>query len=233
MLKRLSERLGERKMVLLCACGVVAAMVLAALLPLAFRTPAPEPQPETGISALERRSALFVDFWTNGEEAEAKAEAMIPDRAMETFCEDEMRTIVSRSVDDREFSYTVPTGREYTTVSDGSGEVRLCRMWLQARGDWQNWVDTCFDAESGQIYYLYVSRECLTNRDRYADAREGRDSAEAVAKLFAAETGLTLRRFSGDAHSGLAVLEREDGLICYEIRCNWYDALIDIQITCV
>lgn len=234
MLKRLTERLDEGRQLLLTACVVGALLVAAALIPLLFRTAVPAPAPASYGSELEHRTALFTDFWANGGEAAAEVASIIPDREMETFCEDRMRTIVSRAVDDRAFTYTVPTGREYTRVSDGSGAtVKLCRMWLQSQGDWQNWVDACFDAETGRIYYLYVSRECLTNRSRYSGAREGWDSAGAVARTLAAESGMTLRHFTGENRSGTAVLEGEDGLLCYELQFAGYDALIDLRVVCV
>ena len=233
MLKKLTERLDERKQLVLTACVVGGLLVLAALIPLLFRTAPPERTDENLSSAMEHRTALFAAYWNEGDASGLDAETMIPDREMETFCENRMRTLVADSVIDEDFSYSVPTGREYTLVSDGSNSVRLCRMWLQSKGDWQNWVDACFDAETGRLYYLYVSRECLTNRSRYTGLGTGRDSAEAIAGLLAEDGGMTLRHFTGEKRSGTAVMDSPDGTVCYEIRCNWYDALIDVRIVCV
>ena len=233
MWKRMLDKLDERKQLLLSAGAVGLCLVLAAVFPLLFRTQ-PQPRAETPSeygSVLEHKIALFQDFWANGGAAAAETQSIIPDREMETFCEERMRAIVARGVDDRELSYTMPTGREYTLVSDDTGAVRLCRMWLQARGDWQNWVDACFDAETGRIYYLYISRECLTNRGLYAGTERG--TAESVANALAEAGGGTLRHFNGDNRDGTALVESESGLICYEIKCNWYDALIDVRIICV
>ena len=233
MWKRMLERLDERKQLLVSACAVGLCLVIAALFPLLFRVrPRPQTQtPSEYASELEHKIALFQDFWAKGGEAEAETQSIIPDREMETFCEERMRAIVARGVDDRDLSYTMPTGREYTLVSDGTGTVRLCRMWLQAQGDWQNWVDACFDAETGRIYYLYISRECLTNRDLYTGAERG--TAETVANALVEAGGGTLRHFNGDGRGGTALVEAENGLICYEIKCSWYDALIDLRVIVV
>ena len=236
MLKRMKKEMDERRQLQLTAVLMGLVLLAAILIPLAFRVPpSPTAEPEDGPAEpdLEHRAALFVEYWAHGLEGEAEVETLIPDREMETFCENVMRKIVAEGTVDQAWSYSMPTGREYVTVTDAGGEVKLCRMWVQERGDWQNWIDACFDAQSGRIYYLYVSRECLTNRALYGGPTEDRDSAEAVARSLAEAGGDTLRMFSGDKRGGTALIRCDGGQLCYEITWAWYDALVDIRILCL
>ncbi|MCR4934955.1 MAG: hypothetical protein K5990_00550 [Oscillospiraceae bacterium] len=231
MWKRLTERLDERRQVLLSAGLVGALLVFAALFPLLFRVPVARQSETDSAFGTAAQCDLFLDYWEHGIEAEGQVVPILPDGEMERFCRARMEMLVNRWVDDRAFTYSNPTGQSYTALNGTEGSLLLCRMWLQARGDWQNWVDACFNAETGQIYYLYVSRECLTDAETYGGERP---DAEAVARAVAEESGLSLRRFRGDGTAGDALLETQNGsLVCYDVRGVWYDALIDIRVICV
>lgn len=231
MWKRLTERLDERRQVILSACIAGGLLIFAAAFPLLFRTPVNRQTETDSAFGAAAQCDLFLDYWEHGIEGEGQVVPILPDGEMERFCRARMETLVNRWVDDQAFTYSAPTGESYTALSGAEGNLLLCRMWLQARGDWQNWVDACFNAETGQIYYLYVSRECLTNAEAYG----GRPlDAEAVARAVAEESGLTLRRFRGDESAGDALLETKNGnIVCYDVRGVWYDALIDIRVICV
>ena len=231
MWKRLTERLDERHQVILSACLVGTLLLFAATFPLLFRTPVHRQTETDSAFGTAAQCDLFLDFWEHGIEGEGQVVPILPDGEMERFCTRYMADLVARWVDDRAFAYSAPTGASYTALNGTAGSLLLCRMWLQARGDWQNWVDACFNAETGQIYYLYVSRECLTDAETYGGERP---DAEAVARAVAEESGLSLRRFRGDGTAGDALLETKNGnIVCYDVRGVWYDALIDIRVICV
>ncbi len=234
-MKKLLERLAadSDRMKLFMSLGAVALIVIAAmLLPLAFRTSPGDPDVPAALS-LEERTQMFADYWTQGAEAggfTVEKPDPVP-RKMKETCETVMRTVIARSIDDQNLSDTAPTGTEYTVVSDGDGrELHLCRMWLEKRGDWQNWLDVCMDAETGEVYYYYLSRECLTNRKNYP-APEQTD-AEQIAAQIATESGWTLRYLADEDGAAAAFYSTPGGTVCYAISCRVYDALIDVKLAC-
>lgn len=230
MLRKLKYPEGEKGRLILFA-GICGALLIAAmLLPLAFRRTPDAPQ--SADFTAEDRAALFVTYWYDGAEGQTVEKMDEPGERLGAFCTARMTEIVSRCLTDRGLGDTTPTGSEYASVTGERGTVRLCRMWLQARGDWQNWLDVCFDADSGDVYYLYVSRECLTNLNLYTGAEhpEGREIAEGLAGEF----GGALRYYLADGSGGgTAILSVDGSTLCYEIGCVAYDALIDVRINCV
>jgi hypothetical protein len=234
--KKLPERLrlNSERAKLLVSIGAVALVVLAAmLLPLAFRA-APGGEAPAAPLTLAERTGMFADYWTEGAEA-AGFTVTKPDpvpRQMKERCETVMATLVARSIDDKALDDLSPTGSEYTAVTDAAGrEIHVCRMWLERRGDWQNWMDVCMDADTGELYYYYLSRECLTNRKLYEtpDTDAGR-----IAASLAEEYGWTLRYLAEEHDSGgaAAVYSSDGGTLCYQISCRVYDALTDIKVSC-
>ena len=234
-MKKLLERLqagGERTKLLLSIGGVVLVVILAMLLPLAFRAAPAGEEPAKELTLAER-AALFADYWERGAEAGGYTVTK-PDpvpRQMKDTCETVMRTLIARCIDDQGLDDPSPTGSEYTVVTDADGrEISVCRMWLERRGDWQNWMDVCIDADTGELYYYYLSRECLTNRKLYEtpDTDAGR-----IAAGLAEEYGWTLRYLAEEADGGAAAVYSSDGgTLCYQISCRVYDALTDIKVTC-
>ena len=222
----------DRKKLLISVCAVALVVIVAMLLPLAFRTSPEEPVEPISMD-LEERSQMFASYWNAGAEAggfTVEKPDPVPKKMKET-CETVMRTLIARSIDDHALSDPAPTGTEYTVVSDADGrELRLCRMWLERRGDWQNWLDVCMDAETGELYYYYLSRECLTNRKNYAPPEQTR--AEQIAELLATENGWTLRWLADEDGAAAAVYSTPGGTLCYEISCRVYDALIDVKLAC-
>ena len=235
-MKKLLERLragGERTQLLLSVAGVAVVVITAMLLPLAFRGSGGGDAPNAEMT-LEERTQLFSLYWNRGAE-DNDLTVTKPDpvpRKMKDTCETVMHTLIARSIDDQGLEELTPTGSEYTVVTDGAGrELHLCRMWLEKRGDWQNWLDVCFDADTGELYYYYLSRECLTNRKLYQ--REEIPDAGSIAEKLAEDNGWTLRYLADEADGGAAaVYSSPGGTLCYQISCRWYDALVDIKLSC-
>ena len=234
-MKKLLDRLsagGDNKKLLISICAVAIIVIAAMLLPLAFRSGPGAEDPAAPLS-MEERARMFADYWSGGAESGGFTVGK-PDpvpRKMKETCETVMRTLIARSINDQNLSDLSPTGAEYTVVSDGEGrELKLCRMWLEKRGDWQNWMDVCMDAETGELYYYYLSRECLTNRKNYA-VPEQTDAAQIAAQI-ATEIGWTLRYLADEDSSAAAVYSTSGGTLCYAISCRVYDALIDVKLSC-
>ena len=232
-LRKLRSPWDERKKLITVGLACLALLIVALLLPLAFRAPAEERKPE-GTLTLDQKTELFADWWYGGGELDYDVEHVEPEENDAAgFCMERMEELTARCIDDRGFRMEEAevTGEEYVDIESEAGTLRLCRMWLQARGDWQNWLDVCFDADTGLIYYFYLSRECQTNQDRYILPTEERPTAESVAEGLARKSEGELRRFLDDgAGGGTALITCGDGSLCYTVSCVYYDALIDIRI---
>jgi len=221
----------ERTGLVIAASVTGALLLLAILLPLAFRRmPAPTEDP-TGFTA-EQRARLFADWWAGDAEASKPRSEKLSAPGEDTVerCEARMRELVKLWVPDQGLEETAPSGSDYTLVSGGGGAIRVCRMWLEIQGDWQNWLDVCFDADTGEIYYLYVSRSCLYNAERYSGDEPLSD--RLVAERLAAELDGTLRRVEPTTGGTLALVSVEGGTVLYSLSCVSYDRLIDVKAQC-
>ncbi len=234
-MKKLLERLqshSDRAKLLGSIALVVLVLVAAMLLPLSFRSEPGAEEPPAPLT-LEERAQMFADYRTGaaGTEFSVEKPDPVPQRMQQT-CETVMRTLIARAINDQGLAETAPTGSEYTIVTDGEGrELHLCRMWLERRGDWQNWMDVFMDADTGELYYFYLSRECLTNRKNYP-LTETPDAAQ-IAELLTAENGWTLRHLTAEEDgSAVAVCSTPGGTVCFSIACRVYDALIDVKLAC-
>ena len=139
--------------------------LLSALLPLLFRK-----APEEVLSPLNRseRAALFSAYWNGGDES--IKEPLTPSAETETRCRERMRQLTDICFQDEQDWTVESEGSEYFTLSGEGGEARLCRSWLQCQGDWRNWLDVCFDAESGELYFsktLEQHRRAVENYTKY------------------------------------------------------------------
>ena len=237
-MKKIREMLplNDRMKLIVSASAVGLLLIAAMLIPLAFRTSPSAESAADGVSAEESRANLFAEYWNSGGEAEGITVEK-PDSVSEVrkaASEKVFRELADRCINDRALSEPEPTGREYTVLRRDDGTVlHLCRMWMEARGDWQNWLDVCFDSESGEVFYLYVSRECISNLQQYQSG-SAVSTPEDVAKLLAEEYGWTLR-YTGTGGSDVtaAVYTAEDGgTLCYEVGCRVYDALVDVKLCC-
>lgn len=233
-MKKLLERLhlnNDRARLLISICAVALVVVAAMLLPLAFR-PAPAGEESVPGMTLEERTQMFAEYWSLGAEASGFTVTKpdpVPRRMKETS-EAVIRTFIARSIDDKGLEDLSPTGTEFTAVSDGEREIHVCRMWLEKRGDWQNWLDICFDADTGELYYYYLSRALLTNRQLY---QQEKADAAAVAEKLAEDNGWTLRYLSeGSDGAATALYSAPGGTLCYDVSCRVYDALIDVKLNC-
>ena len=227
-------QMDDRLRLIVSAATVGVVLIAAMLVPLAFRMNEAGPEQNTGNTPASR-AAVFAAYWNDapgGENIRVEKPGDVPEKQTE-FCETVMQTLTARCISDQGLNITEPTGREYTVLHDESGtELPICRMWLEAKGDWQNWLDVCFDSSTGELYYLYLSRECLTNGQKYVSDGEPVDAAY-IADTLAREYGWTLRSLSGgESGSATAVFSSEDGTLCYQIDCKIYSTLVDIRLCC-
>lgn len=214
--------------------GVTAAVfILAAVIPLTVS--GGRAAQENSLS-LGERAAIFAQYW-NSDSGEARAEKIeTPDAKDERYCRERMKKLLELcSVDKREQSVEY-SGSEYLSISSADGEMRICRMWVQRQGDWRSWVDVCFDMDTGDVYYLYTSSECVTNSAEYIDAVPAELDAKYVADYISENTGYSILRFDwsgGMGDTADVILIQKGNAAALKINCTYYTAsLLDIKIVC-
>ena len=142
-----------------------------------------------------------------------------------------MAEILAACIADLHLEELSPTGHDYVTITDGKTDVNICRMWMERKGDWRNWLDVCFDADSGEIYYLYLSCERLSNGDAYTGYVQ--ELKLRLSELLQTQAKGTVRyRNAEGENTEIAVVAGENGTVCYRIGGVAYNELIDVKISC-
>lgn len=233
LLSGLKLRWGERER-LIAAVGVCGLMlIVAALVPLGVSTGEAPTEEQPGAVRAEESAALFVAYWYNNAQGITVEHPETPESKTAAFCAARSEELIARCIDDQALTDRTPTGTDYIELRGENAVLRLYRVWLQARGDWQNWMDVCFDADSGAVYYLYLSRECLSNFSQYRNAP--RHALPEIATLLAEDRGGTVRYIVPGAgeNEGTAALALDGGTVFYALRDAVFDTLIDVRVNCV
>lgn len=218
------------------AYAIVTSLVFiaSALFPLCFKDSAEFAEQTLSLGA---RAVIFADYW-NTDSRKAIAEKITDTEAMqEKYCKQRMNEILTRCNIDSKSGYTEYSGAEYLTVTTEDGSINICRMWIQRQGDWRNWTDVCFDIDTGDIYYLYTSSECVTRPESYAESVPKDIDAEYLANVIGEELGYDILNFdwSGSMADTARVIYRSGGnVLSIDISCIFYEAsLLDIKIMCI
>ena len=223
------------RMKLIIYGGVTTAVfVVCALVPLLFRGGEAR-QRDTGLSAGER-AEIFADYWNDGGVDCQVSAINDPNRRALELCAERMEQISSLCLVDKSSGQLKSEGSEYISVVRGEQEIRLCRMWLEVQSDWRSWLDVCFDMDNGDVYYFYLSAECVSNPDKYSVLIPDGMDAESIAAHLARQRGYGLVDLNMDADGSgpvTAIYASEGSIIYMSISCVCYKAaLIDVKLCC-
>ena len=214
--------------------GVV--FLLAALLPLAFRTGGSEVV-DSGGTGTGERAAIFSAYWNDGARGCTVRSIPGPEKKDIDACTQRMSEIVDRCVIDAQRAAAGSAGSEYVSVTNDAGTIRICRMWMEFQGDWNNWIDACFDMDTGEVYYLYVSSKCISNAETYLDALPEGFNTQTAAEQIAEERGCELVKVVWSGKTGdtaTAVFLDGGSAVCMELTCTYYQSsLLDVKLCCV
>lgn len=216
--------------------GVTAAVfVVCALVPLLFRGEEGRPK-DTELSVGER-AEIFGDYWNDAGVDCRVSTINNPDRNALELCSARMEQISSLCLVDKSSGQVRSEGSEYISVSKGENEIRLCRMWLEVQSDWRSWLDVCFDMDNGDVYYFYLSAECVSDPGKYSSLLPDGMDAQSIAGHIAWQRGYKLVDVNmdvDDSGSVIAIYTGEDSIVCMRISCICYkSALIDVKVCCV
>lgn len=216
--------------------GVTAAVfVVCALVPLLFRGGEAGPM-VTGLSAGER-AEIFDAYWNDGGADCRVSTINRPDSGALELCSVRMEQISSACLVDKSEGQLKSEGSEYISVVRGEEEIRLCRMWLEVHGDWRSWLDVCFDMDNGDVYYFYLSAECVSNPGKYSELLPEAMDAQSIAGHLAQQRDYELMHLNmepGDSDAVTAIYTGDGSAICMRISCVCYrTVLIDVKICCV
>jgi len=230
MLKRLRDELSEKTKLIVYLSITLIVFVSSCLLPLAFKGRADVSE---HFFDTAERAAMFSAYHNKNKDVSVKVLDKLAN-ADENFCKNRANEIISYCRIDNKSGKSITNGNEFLQLSDGENTLRLYHIWVQDEGDWTNWMDIYFDADTGFIYYLYVSSVCLDNASDYIGALDSSFNTKYVANMIAEQTGMPLKHFSwsGNAEdAGYAVTGKEGNIVCWTVNCSYYDAtMLDVKI---
>lgn len=214
----------------LIALGVV--FLLAALIPLNFIDKADNGEYSGFIS----RAELFAQYWSGDENGYLVEKIAEPTQQELDYCAERFEEVVSQCRVDRAKETEVKMdGSEYVELSSAGTSLRLCRKWLQYSGDWNSWIDVCFDMQTGEVYYLYTNGECIYNSGKYAGKAPGSANVQELAQIIAKQTGMELFHVdeSDDSGAATAIFLHENTPVKFTLSLVYYEGrLFDVKIAC-
>lgn len=75
-------------------------------------------------------------------------------------------------------------GFNYFSLTDSTGAtIRVAERYKRWYGDWENWLRIAVDIDSLDIYYVYISCNCLKNFEKYMDPVYIQDVAQAFGDI--------------------------------------------------
>ena len=228
-LKQFRDSLSEKIKTYVYIGTALLVFLIGCFLPLAFSGGA-----DAKAERDSENAALFVKFSNNEKYVKKKVIKKVSNSKVNA-CEEKFNEIISEYIVDYAPRKTINEGSEFITVSFEGKSIELCRMWLQDQGDWTNWVDVYMDANTGFIYYLYVSSICVYNNDKYINAIEVAPDCKNIATSIAEKTGYNLEivNWSGKSEDSAKVFTRLGGdALIWNVNCSYHPAsLIDIKIS--
>ncbi|MBE7017334.1 MAG: hypothetical protein E7420_04170 [Ruminococcaceae bacterium] len=228
-LKKFRDSLSEKTKKYVYVGTALIVFLAACFLPLAFSG-------RSGINYenTSENAVLFVKYINNEKYVKSKINNK-PSNSQVKFCNEIFDELLSSCILDKSSRKVLNEGCEFITVTYENETIELCRMWLQDQGDWTNWVDVYIDAETGFIYYMYVSGICVYNNSQYLNALETAPDCKSIASIVAAESGynLELVNWSGKSEDTAKVFTRIGGeSLVWNINCSYHPgSIIDIQIS--
>lgn len=228
-LKQFRDSLSEKTKKYVYIGTALLVFLISCFLPLAFSGGA------DASSANENEKAfIFVKYINNEKYVKSKINTK-PGNTKIKFCEEIFNEILANGVIDNASRKTISEGYEFINVSYEGESIELCRMWLQDQGDWTNWVDIYIDAETGFVYYLYISGICVYNNTEYLDAFDVNPDCRNIASYIAEKYGYNLEivNWSGKSEDSAKVFMRLGGeALVWNINCSYHPgSLMDIKIS--
>lgn len=233
MRKRLKLKDFDDKTKLLISVFTTAAVfVVCALIPLFVKV---REEATPGLSYGER-AAVFSAYWNDKDPNVKMRSVTSPGKSAENFSSGRAQQLLQECFIDRQELQLDTQGSEFFTLTYEDKTVNICRKWEQCQGDWRNWIDMCFDADSGEVYYLYISCECLKNSTLYRGLLSDEVDTEYVAGKLGEKSGYELLYLDWSGNSednGTALYMKGSDALRFRVSCIYYDAtLIDIKICC-
>ncbi len=228
-LKQFRDSLSEKTKKYVYIGTALLVFLISCFLPLAFSGGA------NVSSANESEKAfIFVKYINNEKYVKSKINTK-PGNAKIKFCKEIFNEILANGVIDNASRKTISEGCEFINVSYEGESIELCRMWLQDQGDWTNWVDIYIDADTGFVYYLYISGICVYNNAEYLDAFDVNPDCRNIASYIAEKYGYNLEivNWSGKSEDSAKVFMRLGGkALVWSISCSYHPgSLMDIKIS--
>ena len=217
--------------VLLCA-ATACVVLLGALLPGRYFTSIWQSTERPELTAAADRRTCWLDYYVR--KAAGTGDSLLdmsPAQTQELLTTGEsVRKLVS--VDAGQMTVEAE-GTQCLEVYSSAGTIRVWHYYIQWRGDWRNWLDLYMDADTREIYYLYVSSGCENKQEEYAQFPADQVTTESVARTLLTEWGMTVAEITEgeDGQTVTALCRDGSGSCTYEVSCSYYPgSLLDCRV---
>lgn len=223
----------KRKLIIFSAL-TLAILVLAALIPVHFLNNDAVEKSDKQLR-VSQRADLFDLYWREASggydfsaldldnEAELSQSRQKIDGLLADMVMDEAKGIVSSE------------GNEFFELTDHEGKtMRIWHSWSEWSGEWKNWFDVYIDIDSLDIYYLYLSSECLVKPRSYVPEPFPYSDAMNAAGHWQSVCGYELIgvSWSGEpTETAASIYLFDNDAIHYGINCIYHPGILfDLRI---
>ena len=217
---------------LLLAAGTACVLLLGALLPGRYFTSIWQSTERPELTAAADRRSCWLDYYVR--KAAGTGDSLLDMSPAQTQELREAGESIRKLVSVDAGQMTVEAeGTQCLEVYSGTGTIQVWHYYIQWRGDWRNWLDLYMDADTREIYYLYVSSGCENKQEEYALFPADQVTTESVARTLLAEWGMTVAEITEgeDSQTVTALCRDETGSSTYQVSCSYYPgSLLDCRV---
>lgn len=252
----------SKKQIIIYSAVTLLVIIICAVLPLGFVSLEAPKEENNEPLTLSQKADVFLTYWNEGHgdgrggyEYEELSRSDMTAESLALCADIKNKLWDNFTVDDAVAGFE-DQGETYFKMTDDEGrEIRFYHVWYRWAGNWNNWFNLCADADTGTIYYFYVSsafRENSVTKKETAIVSNTLTGAAANNIAVApytdsVEMANLWSRFCGYECASViengeynddgtpiytAIYIAEDEALRYNISCKYYPrSLLDIKFT--
>ncbi len=212
----------------------LAVVVLGALLPIRWMGgETPWDEPVMAETAAERRRC-WLDFYAKAPDSGSYSTDL--EAGLARQMQNKVTQILNWATIDQGQEVEEARGETCISVWSGNKRTRVWHYYRQWRGDWRNWMEIYIDADTQEIYYLYISSGCERNQSLYQSLTDSRNAAEIGSDFLQSWGDMTVTGTQATAADVVSRLSCAGvgGTVSYDVTWKYYPgALMDFRVQMV